>query len=98
MSWERLIRFEDTAGNTQFGEPTNLSTDASLDDLVARGILEARCLQGTSIFSLVSSAEIVKVKRILGLLSPSDVPIIKCVGLNYMKHSKATSIPLPPSH
>lgn len=88
-SWERLIRFEDEAGNVQFGEPLFGSNDPSLiNELADRGELEARCLVGSDLFSLSASTEVVKVKKLVTLLSPRDVPIVKCVGLNYMKHSE----------
>lgn len=88
MPWERLIRFEDVKGVVRFGEPILGADDStSLDEIVGQGQLEARCWQGTNIFSLSPPTEKVKVKLILGILSPGDVPIVKCIGLNYMKHS-----------
>lgn len=87
-SWERLIRFEDSTGTVRFGDVIISNDDSSsLSVLAARGELKARCLQGSNIFSLSPSAETVQVKKLLPPLSPSDVPIVKCVGLNYMKHS-----------
>ena len=35
----------------------------------------------------VVSDEVVSVKRLLGPLARDDVPILRCVGLNYAKHS-----------
>lgn len=88
-SWDRLIRFEDASGTEQFGEPIiNASETLALDELAASGKLEAKRLSGSDIFSLSSSDDVVKVKKVLSLLSPAQVPIVKCVGLNYMKHSK----------
>ena len=88
-AWERLIRFEDEAGNVHFGEPLFGSNDpTSIHELVEREELQTRRLVGSDLFSLSASTEIVKVKKLVALLSPRDVPIVKCVGLNYMKHSE----------
>jgi hypothetical protein len=88
-SWERLIRFEDEAGNVHFGEPFFGSNDpSSINELAERGELEARRLVGSDLFSLSTSTEVVRVKKLVALLSPRDVPIVKCVGLNYTKHSE----------
>ena len=32
--------------------------------------------------------EVVTVKNLLSPLAPNEVPILRCVGLNYVKHSK----------
>lgn len=88
-SWERLIRFEDDAGNVHFGEPVFGNNDpSSINELADSGKLEARRLVGPDLFSLSASTEIVKVKKLVSVLSPRDVPIVKCVGLNYLKHSE----------
>jgi hypothetical protein len=83
-SYARLIRFRDAAGNTQFGEPNT----GSLDEALTQGTLETTVFRGSDPFHLSPSSEVVKVKEVLPLLTPSDVPIVKCVGLNYIKHSK----------
>lgn len=95
--WERLIRFEDQAGTEQIGEPIIRGDDvSSLDELVAGGKLEAKCMIGSNIFALSASTNVAKVKNILALLSPSQVPLVKCVGLNYMEHSQChRNFPLP---
>ncbi|KAJ5636950.1 uncharacterized protein N7484_010263 [Penicillium longicatenatum] len=96
-SWERLIRFEDQTGTEQFGEPIIRADEASsLDELVAGGKLTAKCLIGSDIFALSASINVAKVKKILPLLSPSQVPLVKCVGLNYMKHIKEGGRKPPP--
>lgn len=87
MSWSRLIRFIDASGVTRFGEPEIKDATKLVDECLA-GRLYARKLVGNEPFSLTEGSERVLVKEILGVLSPSDVPIIRCVGLNYMKHSK----------
>ncbi|RAH68426.1 uncharacterized protein BO66DRAFT_440042 [Aspergillus aculeatinus CBS 121060] len=52
--------------------------------------LKARVLQGEDIYDTTGAAnvtdEIVRVQQTLSPLVPSDVPILRCVGLNYAKH------------
>jgi len=85
-SFDRLIRFQDAAGNTRFGEPKVSSADA-LEQALAEGTLEATVFEGGDLFHATETSEVVKVKDILPLLTPADVPIVKCIGLNYIKHS-----------
>lgn len=85
-SWSRLIRFVDDKGQTRFGEP-DISDVTQLVPLVSDGKLYANELVGDDPFSLAAGSNRLHVKELLGILTPSDVPIIRCVGLNYMKHS-----------
>ncbi|KAB5580890.1 hypothetical protein GE09DRAFT_949024 [Coniochaeta sp. 2T2.1] len=94
-TFARLIRFEDAAGNIQFGEP-NITSAELLEKHAAQGTLEATVFEGASIFSLVRSSEVVQVSKILSLLAPEDVPIVKCVGLNYIKHIQEGGRKPPP--
>jgi len=87
MSWSRLIRFSDGSGRTDFGEPC-IEKAEDLMSLLERRELHAIRLEGDSPFSLTRTAERVRVERLLGVLRAEDVPVIKCIGLNYVKHSK----------
>lgn len=53
--------------------------------------LEARVITGSDIYDVTGvtriTDEVVTVKQILSPLAQSDVPILRCVGLNYAKHS-----------
>ncbi|CAG8661369.1 2845_t:CDS:2, partial [Scutellospora calospora] len=40
--------------------------------------------------------EVVHVKKLLAPLDKSQVPIIRCIGLNYKEHAKETNQSLPP--
>lgn len=86
-SFGRLIRFRDAAGNSRFGEP-KISSVSEFDEAVAKGTLEATVFEGSSPFNVTPTSEVVKVQEVLPLLTVKDVPIVKCVGLNYIKHSK----------
>jgi 2-keto-4-pentenoate hydratase/2-oxohepta-3-ene-1,7-dioic acid hydratase in catechol pathway len=64
--------------------------------------LKAKVIAGDDIYSTTGSCkvtdEVVTVKTLLGPLSQSDVPILRCVGLNYAKHireAKRTPPPFP---
>ena len=87
MRWSRLIRFIDASGVSRFGEPEIKDATKLVEECLA-GRLYAREFVGDEPFSLTEGSERLLVKEILGILRPSDVPIIRCVGLNYMKHSK----------
>jgi hypothetical protein len=92
VAWERLIRFEATDGRTLFGEPLLPSPDFDLGDTTEETGLKARVVEG-DIYDTTGvtkvTEEVVAVKKLLGPLSPSDVPILRCVGLNYAKHSES---------
>ncbi|KAF7535384.1 hypothetical protein G7054_g5459 [Neopestalotiopsis clavispora] len=83
--WSRLIKFVDDSGVTGFG-------DACIDDVselttqLSQGTLHANRLEGDSPFALKVTGDRVCVVRLLPVLSREDVPIVKCIGLNYMKH------------
>lgn len=87
MSWSRLIRFVDQNGHTMFGEPC-IETSSELTELIEKKELYALKFTGESPFELSGPGEKVLVDHLLPILTPRDVPIIKCIGLNYMKHSK----------
>lgn len=91
MSFERLIRFIDGHGRQLYGEPLISSAD-ELQEQLAKGILKARVLdelEGRWLdFRATDPEQCVFVKQILGPLDAEHVPIIRCIGLNYMKHSK----------
>ena len=92
VSWERLIRFIATDGRLLRGEPILPTPDFDIGDTTADTKLQARVLSGTDIYDTTGltkvTDEIVTVKELLGPLEQRDVPILRCVGLNYAKHSK----------
>lgn len=89
MSWDRIIRFEGVDGKTAFGEPCITADEVfSIQELAEKGQLKAKCFEGGDVFSLEATDKVVEVKSLLPCLTTHDVPVVKCVGLNYMKHSK----------
>ncbi|BEI83407.1 hypothetical protein CcaverHIS002_0400110 [Cutaneotrichosporon cavernicola] len=95
MPFNRLIRFQDESGKAVFGEPNVTSADA-FDDAVAKGALEATVYGGSDIFNVTQTSKVTKVVKVLGLLTADDVPIVKCVGLNYIKHIQEGGRKPPP--
>jgi 2-keto-4-pentenoate hydratase/2-oxohepta-3-ene-1,7-dioic acid hydratase in catechol pathway len=102
LVWERLIRFIATDGRTLRGEPILHLPDLDLGNVTESTGLKAKVISGDDIYSTMGSCkvtdEVVTVKTIIGPLIPSDVPILRCVGLNYAKHireAKRTPPPFP---
>lgn len=92
MAFSRLIRFRDQHGKERFGEPVINDADELLERLQTNE-LYATVLEGTGPFDLTltsSTERKVKVTEILPILQPSDVPLVRCIGLNYIKHSKSS--------
>lgn len=92
VSWTRLIRFVAQDGRVLRGEPILPQPDFDIGNTTEETNLTARVIHGTDIYDTSGatkvSNEVVKVKTLLGPLTAADVPIIRCVGLNYAKHSK----------
>ncbi|KAJ4264145.1 hypothetical protein NW764_015953 [Fusarium oxysporum] len=95
MTWTRLIRFFDEEDRLCYGEP-QIEQANDLPRLLTEGNLLARELIGDSPFSSTPSNNLLRVKRLVGPLSTKDVPIIRCVGLNYGEHIKETGRSVPP--
>ncbi|EUC42263.1 hypothetical protein COCMIDRAFT_8122 [Bipolaris oryzae ATCC 44560] len=93
-SWKRLIRFRGEDGAEYYGEPQLENTHNLMSKLEAG--LEAEILEGTSPFEVKSTGKFVKVKEILHLLQPKDVPTVRCIGLNYKTHIAEAGRKPPP--
>jgi hypothetical protein len=86
MAWSQLIRFLDENDQVHLGDAVSESAQ-ELKNLLEAGNLTANELLGTDIFDAKPTGKVIQVKKLLGPLTPQDVPIIRCVGLNYAKHS-----------
>ena len=86
-SWSRLIRFADDNGRETFGEPV-VSDPSEIAGLLEKGELYAVEYKGQTAVSASEKGEKVHVKAVLDLFKPEDVPIVRCIGLNYKEHSK----------
>ena len=89
--WEKVIRFESTDGRILHGEPILPTSDFDLGKLKSGDFPEASLLAGDDLFDETGATrardEVVKVQSILCPIQPDRVPILRCVGLNYAKHS-----------
>ena len=93
VSWQRLIRFSPPDEEiVYFGEP--IGTLSELEDIgaqVALGRLRAAVIEVDETGPLSNTARvtqrIVTVGRLLAPLTLHDCHDIKCIGLNYRKHS-----------
>lgn len=93
VSWKRLIRFIGTDGQVYLGDA---QATGDLHKLITSGqTITAKVIEGGP-FDGVVTDKVVDVKTLLGPLTPEDVPIVKCVGLNYMKHIKEGGRTPPP--
>ncbi|WZH46684.1 FAA_hydrolase domain-containing protein [Fusarium acuminatum] len=95
MAWSQLIRFLDENDQVHLGDAVSESAQ-ELKNLLEAGNLTANELLGTDIFDTKPTGKVIQVKKLLGPLTPQDVPIIRCVGLNYAKHIKETGRTPPP--
>ncbi|KAG5982777.1 hypothetical protein E4U55_001383 [Claviceps digitariae] len=94
-NWTRLIRFvaqED--GQIHLGE-VNPTEHADIGLAVLEGkTVSARAITG-SVFDGIVSSTTLTVQRLLCPLTPDDVPIIRCLGLNYRDHASEANLPVP---
>ncbi|KAF4446094.1 hypothetical protein F53441_10243 [Fusarium austroafricanum] len=94
VAWERAIRFIATDGRTLRGEPILPSPDFDLGNTTEDTKLQAKVIEGDDLYDTTGrtkvTAEVVTVKKLLGPLEPSDVPILRCIGLNYASHIRET--------
>jgi hypothetical protein len=92
VAWQRLIRFVATDGQILRGEPILPREDYDLGRLTSEDKLQAKIIVGDDIFDTTGSTfvsdETATVDRILGPLTAAEVPVLRCVGLNYAKHSR----------
>lgn len=96
VAWTRLVRFvaANGDGSVQYGEPIVEGASTDIAKLARDGKLEVHVCSGEDVFSAKPTAEKKLVKKLLGPLKPDEVPIIRCIGLNYKTHSKNYSLRL----
>ncbi|KJX93840.1 hypothetical protein TI39_contig4247g00009 [Zymoseptoria brevis] len=94
-AWKRLIRYVSTDGTTRYGEPIVSGTNPDIDALALSGELKVQVLEGPTLWEAKPTGKEDAVKTLLGPLRPEDVPIVRCVGLNYKTHILETGFDLP---
>lgn len=88
-AWKRLVRYVSAKdGSIKYGEPIVSEEKPDIDALAQKGGLKVKVLSGESPLLAKPTGEEDEVKQLLGPLTPKDVPIVRCVGLNYRTHSK----------
>jgi hypothetical protein len=74
------------------GQPVLPHENFDVGSLKADDNLKAHVITGDDVFATDGSTkvtdELVTVEKIVGPLTPLQVPILRCVGLNYAKHSR----------
>jgi hypothetical protein len=87
--WSHLIRFRRN-DSVYYGDAVfaNEQNPQDVVSLAKAGKLRARVIRYDPLSpeAIVTENEVV-VEQLLGPLTQHQVPIIRCVGLNYMKHS-----------
>lgn len=92
-SWDRLVRYISAKdGKIHYGEPIVSDSKPDIDQLAQDGKLEVKVLDGPNPLQAKPTGDQDTVKQLLGPLTPKDVPIIRCVGLNYKTHSKLSPV------
>lgn len=90
--WDRLIRFVATDGRILRGQPILPHPHYDLGTVTASDALKARVVTGSDIFDSTGNTrvtdEVATVKQLLGPLTPDEVPLLRCIGWNYVKHSE----------
>ncbi|KAK1722798.1 hypothetical protein CaCOL14_010343 [Colletotrichum acutatum] len=100
VSWQRLIRFVASDGRILRGEPILPHEGFDLGNTTENTSLKAKIIEGFDIYDTSGKTkvtdEIVVVKKLLGPLAQEDVPILRCVGLNYATHIREAGRKPPP--
>jgi hypothetical protein len=93
VPWDRLVRYiPDGESQVRYGEPilTN-SGDEDIVELASKGQLKVKVCEGDAgPLSMRPTDHTETVETLLGPLESKDVPIIRCIGLNYKAHSELT--------
>ncbi|KAK3175527.1 hypothetical protein K4F52_010192 [Lecanicillium sp. MT-2017a] len=95
VQWDRLIRYVSRKdGRIRYGEPI-VSHDDDIDQLAATNKLKVRAMEGASALSAAPTGDEDEVKELLGPLTPDEVSVIRCIGLNYKTHIAESGFAVP---
>ncbi|KAH6877744.1 fumarylacetoacetate hydrolase family protein-like protein [Alternaria rosae] len=99
-NWDRLIRFIATDGRELRGQPILPSPEFDVGTTTEETRLKAKVIdvKNNDIFDPATKVtdEDVTVKKLLGPVTTDEVPIIRCIGLNFIKHIQEGGRTLPP--
>lgn len=91
IAWERFVRYvpQGQDKTVHYGDPIVSASEVdSIAQLAEEGKLEVKVLRGDHPLDAKPTGEKEKVAKLLGPLEPADVPILRCIGLNYTTHSR----------
>ncbi|KAF4636505.1 hypothetical protein G7Y89_g1575 [Cudoniella acicularis] len=71
----------------KYGEPIISSSTEDIVELARTSQLKVKVCEGNEPFTAKPTERVETVKTLLRPLDPKDVPIIRCIGLNYKTHS-----------
>jgi 2-keto-4-pentenoate hydratase/2-oxohepta-3-ene-1,7-dioic acid hydratase in catechol pathway len=96
VAWKRLVRYISSSdGSVKYGEPILEDASADIAALAQQGELKVHILEGSNPLDARPTSQEDHVKSLLGPLRVDDVPIIRCIGLNYKTHIKETGRAMP---
>ncbi|OAL05584.1 hypothetical protein IQ06DRAFT_300701 [Phaeosphaeriaceae sp. SRC1lsM3a] len=90
VAWERFVRYVPQGLNqaVRYGDAIIEGSEVDhIAEIAEEGRLEVKVLKGDHPLNATPTGQTEKVARLLGPLEPADVPIIRCIGLNYKTHS-----------
>ena len=89
VAWDRLVRYQPVdSSEVRYGQPILHPGQEDQISALARDCkLDVEILEGIQPLDAKPSGRIERVGKLLGPLTSNDVPIIRCIGLNYKTHS-----------
>ncbi|KAE8442955.1 hypothetical protein EG329_002493 [Mollisiaceae sp. DMI_Dod_QoI] len=94
--WDRLVRYT-SAGESKvkYGVPILSDPKDDVAKLASKGQLKVKVCEGSDALSAIPIEKVETVQTLLGPLDEREVPIIRCIGLNYKTHILETGRALP---
>jgi hypothetical protein len=89
VAWDRLVRYRAKGSDeVRYGQPiVHEGQETEISAIARDSKLEVEILDGIHPLEAKPTGKTEHVGRLLGPLTPNDVPIIRCIGLNYKTHS-----------
>ncbi|OAL52690.1 hypothetical protein IQ07DRAFT_620236 [Pyrenochaeta sp. DS3sAY3a] len=98
VAWNRFVRYipQGQSQTILYGDPIIEESEVDrIAQIAEEGRLKVKVLEGDHPLNATPNGQTDKVAQLLGPLEPADVPIIRCIGLNYKTHILETGRPLP---
>jgi hypothetical protein len=101
VCWSRLIRYKtEQDGSTRYGDAGATPKSVDLGQLAEQGALFVRPLHvgvlgpldESVAFASTDKENVEKVHTLLSPLAERDIPLFRCIGLNYKTHSKSMNV------